>query len=81
MELQDSISDALLSIAKGVENANKVMPRFRLARTKHESHGIMGENVEFDIQVVVTETGAQNAKGGISISVINLGGESPVKNP
>jgi hypothetical protein len=75
MELRDFISNALLAITQGVSDANDVTPRFRLARKIH-ADGTSGDEVEFDMQVVVTESGERNAKGGISVSVVKIGGEA-----
>jgi hypothetical protein len=72
MELQDFITKTLLSITRGVENANRTQHRFHLNRKKY-SDGTSGEEVEFNVQVIATETGEKNAESGISISVASLG--------
>ncbi len=74
MELKDFIKDTLLAITYGVDEANAIKPRFRIANAIH-CDGTSGETVEFDVGIEVTDSSQKNAKGGIGVSVAKIGGE------
>ena len=56
MELKTFITDALVSVVEGVQNANNVYNRFQISGGFHERKSINGEHVEFDVSVVVDES-------------------------
>ena len=71
MELQDFITKTLLAITKGVDDANRTQRRFRLAQKVHPD-GTSGEMVEFNVQVIATDSGERSANSGIEVSVVSL---------
>ncbi len=75
MELKDFIKDTLLAITQGVDEANMVKPRFRIANAIH-SDGTSGETVEFDVGIEAVASNEKNAKGGIGVSLATVGGEA-----
>jgi hypothetical protein len=74
MELKQFISNALLSITQGIEDANKVSPRFQMSGQIHGGKNINGEFVEFDIAVEVSDSSEKSGKAGIGVSIIDIGG-------
>lgn len=81
MELHSFITETLLAITKGVENANRATPRFKLSSTLHKTTGYndkaveYGEDVAFDIGVIVSETEGSKGVGGIGVSLFSVSGE------
>ena len=74
MELKDFIKQTLLDVVNGVEEANKEKDRFRLTSHKHMGTGERGQKIEFDIAIVVDKSSETDAKGGIKVALVNLGG-------
>jgi hypothetical protein len=74
MELKDFIKQALLDVVNGVEEANVEKDRFRLTNHKHHGTGENGQQIEFDLSVIVNESTENNIKGGIKMALANLGG-------
>ena len=75
MELKQFISNALLSITQGIDEANKTSPRFQMSGQVHHEKNIHGEYVEFDIAVEVSDSSKQSSTAGIGVSVANIGGD------
>jgi hypothetical protein len=63
MELKQFVKEALLSITGGVKEANSVNDRFRIIGMKRNDSGIDGNDVEFDVSIVV-EQKSSNQVGG-----------------
>jgi len=75
MELQEFITNTLVAITKGVEDANQVSNRFQISGQIHHGKGINGDSVEFDVGLEVNESDQKSGKAGIDVSVIELGGD------
>ncbi|MGQ0828598.1 MAG: hypothetical protein ACT4ON_09405 [Bacteroidota bacterium] len=76
MELKDFIKHTLLDIVNGVEEANSAKKRFHLSSNFHSGTGENGQNVEFDVSLIINESSENNAKGGIKVALVNLAGEA-----
>jgi hypothetical protein len=71
MELKQFITEALLNIVDGIEEANKTNSRFKIIGVKHES-GIDGNFVDFDVSVVVNESSSGKMEGKIDASFLKV---------
>lgn len=65
MELKQFVKEALLSITEGVEEANSKHKRFKIIGVKRNESGIDGNNVDFDVSIVVQQKNSGNVKGRI----------------
>lgn len=63
MELKQFIKEALLSITEGVEEANAEHKRFRIIGMKRNESGIDGNDVEFDVSIVVEQKSSGKLEG------------------
>lgn len=76
MLLKDFIKETLVNITQGVEEANEVSNRFELSDKVHASKGISGTNVEFEVNVIATESATKNKEGkasaGISVKLASF---------
>lgn len=75
MELKQFIEETLISVVEGVEEANKKHNRFQLSELFHSGTGVSGQNVEFDVSVMVNESQEKGKKAGIFVALANLGAE------
>lgn len=75
MELREFIKTALLDITSGVEEANKISNRFKIASGFHQGKQLHGEDVVFDVAVEIDTAQQKTGKAGLGISVVSLGGE------
>lgn len=75
MELKDFIKHTLLDIVNGVEEANKEKNRFHLNMLNHPGIKKRGQNIEFDVSIIVNESSEKNLSGGIKVVSINIGGQ------
>jgi hypothetical protein len=84
MTLEEFVSDTLIQIVSGVENARRkslrVAPRV-VHHTGHDTPVIQADAknpraflVDFDVAVTVSKTSDTEAKGGVSIHVFEAGG-------
>lgn len=85
MELKQFISEALLNIVDGVDEANsKHKGRFRIIGVHHGKTGSEGVNAEFDVSVTVEEksgaktSGEVGGKIGSVLSVLSAGVKSEI---
>jgi len=74
MELKDFISQTLINIVQGVEEANKKTNRFLLASNVHNRYG-SGQEVEFDVAVMVNQDSQANASGKIGVALASISGD------
>lgn len=72
MELKQFIKEALLNIVKGVDEANSDSNRFKIIGTRHETSGIEGTYVDFDISIVINESSSGEAGGKIDVAFLNV---------
>lgn len=75
MDLQKFITETLVSITSGVEDANKISNRFELSGQVH-ARGTSGQSVEFDVGIEVGKTKDKGVDGGIKVAAIGVGGTS-----
>lgn len=80
MELKEFIKEALISIVEGVQEANKEHQRFQLSGGYHHLKNISGQEVEFDVSVVVDESSEKGKKSGIFVALANLGAGKSYEN-
>ncbi len=73
-ELKQFISNTLLSIIQGVEEANVINNRFQMSGQIHSGKNINGEYVEFDIALEVSDSSEKSGKANIGVSIIDVGG-------
>lgn len=73
MELKTFITNTLLDITQGVEDANKLSNRFHLSGYKHSATEQSGQKIEFDLSIVVKESSENDINGGIKLAIFNLG--------
>ena len=74
MELKDFISQTLVNIVKGVEDANKTTKRFKLASNIHDQLG-SGQDVEFDVSIMVSQDSKENIDGKIGVALASIAGD------
>lgn len=81
MELQTFISNALLSIVDGVNDANKKNDCFELSGSFHSGKGVDGTKVDFDLSVVVEESNEDGIgkEGKLGINIFSAGVNSQQK--
>jgi len=72
MELKQFVKDALLSIIEGVEEANLKHNRFKIIGTKRNDGGIDGNNVDFDVSIVVKQKSSGKMGGKVGASILNV---------
>lgn len=72
MELKLFVKEALLGIIEGVEEANSKHNRFKIIGIKRNDSGIDGNNVDFDVSVVVEQKSSGKVGGKISASILNV---------
>lgn len=73
MELKTFITNTLLDITRGVEDANKVSDRFYLSGYKHFGTDQSGQKIEFDLSIVINESSENDVNGGIKLAIFSLG--------
>jgi|GEM_PF-2628045 hypothetical protein len=81
MELKQFITDALLSITQGVEEANgQGNGRFRLISDIDlgAGHCALGVPVEFDVAIEVVEQKEKSAGAKLGVAAVGIGGD--IKN-
>lgn len=71
MELKQFISETLINITQGVEEANKKSKRFKLASGFHDKLG-SGQEVEFDVQLNVSRDSKDEINGKIGIALASI---------
>jgi len=74
MELKNFISQTLINITQGVDEANKATKRFKLASATHAQYG-QGQEVEFDVSVTVAQDSQGNLGGKIGVALANISGD------
>ena len=74
MELKNFISQTLVNIVQGVEDANKTTNRFKLASNIHNQIG-SGQDVEFDLSVMVSQDSKENIDGKIGVALASITGD------
>jgi len=72
MELNQFVKEALLSITEGVEEANLKHNRFKIIGVKRNESGIDGNNVDFDVSIVVGQTSSGKVGGKVGASILNV---------
>ena len=72
MELKQFVKEALLSIIEGVEEANSEHNRFKIIGIKRNESGIDGNNVGFDVSIVVEQKSSVKGGGEVSASILNV---------
>jgi len=73
MELKQFISEALINIVEGVDEANsKFKNRFRIIGERHNITQSEGAYAEFDVSVVVNEGSKNKIKGSTSSSFLSV---------
>ena len=74
MELKKFITQALVSIVDGVEEANKATKRFKLASKVHAQYG-SGQEVDFDVSVTVSQDSQGSLDGKIGVALASIAGD------
>ncbi len=80
MELEEFITDTLLSIARGLGNANKELAKMhgKTVGVDAGSRFVMkpeeGNAISFDVAVTVTQENTKSGGGKIKIAVVSIGG-------
>ena len=72
MELKQFVKEALLSITEGVEEANSKYNRFKIIGIKRNESGIDGNNVDFDVSIVVEQKSSGKVRGKVGVSILNV---------
>ncbi|MFA6981481.1 MAG: hypothetical protein WC243_00430 [Patescibacteria group bacterium] len=74
MELKHFVKEALLSITDGVKEANSVNDRFRIIGMKRDNSGVDGNDVEFDVSIVVEQKSSNQARAGgkVGVTLLNV---------
>jgi hypothetical protein len=80
MKLKDFIKEALVNVVEGVREANDIHQRFQLSGGYHHRKNIDGQEVEFDISVIVKESSEENKKASILVALANLGAGKSKEN-
>lgn len=69
MELQEFISQALLSIVNGVNDANSKNNCFELSSQTHHGKGVSGTQVKFDLAVIAERTSELGSNKGVGMKI------------
>lgn len=74
MELKQFVKEALLNITNGVKEANLTDNRFRIIGMKRNDSGVDGNDVEFDVSIIVEQKSSSQTAGGskVGISLLNV---------
>lgn len=72
MELKQFIKEALLAIVNGVEEANLSHERFKIIGVKRNSDGTDGNNVDFDVSVIVEDKSSGKVGGKARTNLLNV---------
>lgn len=72
MELKQFVKEALLNIIEGVEEANLKHNRFKIIGIKRNDTGIDGNNVDFDVSVIVEGKSSGKVGGKIGTNLLNV---------
>ena len=72
MELKQFVKEALLSIIEGVREANFTHNRFKIIGIKRTESGIDGNNVDFDVSIVVEQKSSGRVGGKVGASILNV---------
>lgn len=72
MELKQFVKETLLSIIEGVGEANSKHNRFKIIGIKRNESGIDGNNVDFDVSIVIEQKSSGKIGGKVGASVLNV---------
>ena len=72
MELKEFITEALLNIADGIDNANSKQPRFKTIGVRRNEGGLDGDFIDFDVSVVVENKSGIKGDGKLSVPVLGV---------
>lgn len=72
MELKHFVKEALLSVIEGVEEANLKHNRFKIIGIKRNESGLDGNNVDFDVSIVVEQKSSGKVGGKVGASILNV---------
>lgn len=72
MELKQFVKEALTSIIEGVDEANSEHKRFKIIGIKRNESGIDGNNVDFDVSIVVEQKSGGEVGGKVGASILNV---------
>ena len=72
MELKKFVKEALVSIIEGVDEANSEHNRFKIIGIKRNESGIDGNNVDFDVSIVVEQKTGGEVGGKAGTSILNV---------